>query len=89
MPQIIGKFGRNAHSDELREMLGLAPKAKLPPEGMPSRFIQGIEVWVEPMKPRPFGKFYKRSTHRTLAKCRCGKVLSAGRLHQHLEACPA
>lgn len=69
---------RNAQSDGVRQLLGLAPKAKLPKEGMGTRVIQGIEVWIIPAS-------VGRKSHRVLAKCPdCGKVLSAGRLHQHI-----
>jgi hypothetical protein len=72
----------NAQSAQVREMLGLPPKAKLPREGMDPRLVQGILVWVEPIRPQCYGG---RKVHRVLARCpECGKVLSAGRLHQHV-----
>lgn len=71
----------HAHSNQVRALLGLRPRQKLPAEGMPPRLIQGILVWVTPLGPNPTR--FKRSTHRVLARCNCGKVLSAGRLHQH------
>jgi hypothetical protein len=75
----------NAHSPQVRELLGLAPTAKLPPEGMSPRVIQGIVVWVNPLPPRGAHPRFKRSTHRVMAQCpACSKVLSAGRLHQHV-----
>jgi hypothetical protein len=77
-----GKHGRNAHSSELREMLGLAPKAKLPVEGMDAKIVAGIKLWIVPLGANLTR--HKRSTHRLLAECpTCGKHLSAGRLHQH------
>lgn len=83
-PQIIGRYGWHADHEDLRQMLGLGEKAKLPTEGMPSRFIQGIEVWVAPLSSRPANVRHKRSTHRVLARCpECERILSAGRLHQH------
>lgn len=79
---------RNAHSPQVRAMLGLDSKAKLPVEGMPARVVQGIKVWVEPLvgaaPKNSAGRTAKRSTHRVLAECpHCQQVLSAGRLHQH------
>ena len=48
----------------------------------PSR-LEKIEVWVAPLRlPNP--RRWKRSTHRLMARCPCGQVLSAGRLHQHV-----
>jgi hypothetical protein len=83
MRQIIGKFGHNAHSDEIREMLGLGHKAKLPVEGLHGQTIQGVRVWITALPDRPKGG-HKRSTHRVLAMCpSCLRVVSAGRLHQH------
>lgn len=89
---IIGRYGRNAHHNDIRSMLGLPEGAKLPREGMPPRTIQGITVWVAPLVgpavprrtryQRPLAP--KSSTHRALAQCACGKVLSVGRLHQHV-----
>lgn len=83
-----------AHSRAMRVLLGLAPEAKLPREGMEPRIVQGIKVWVTPLMG-PHRQYYgwgrvrtvKSSTHRVLAECpSCGRVLSAGRLHQHV--CP-
>lgn len=90
---LIGQWGYNAHSREVRVMLGLPEDAKLPREGMEPRRIQGITVWVLPLMgprvPKRIGRWNrplerKSSRHRVLAECPdCGKVLSVGRLHQH------
>lgn len=71
----------NAHTSEIFRLLGLTG-SHLPKEGMPPRLIQGIKVWVNPIKwPHPLRK---SSTHRVMAECPvCGKTMSAGRLHQH------
>lgn len=82
----------NAHSADIREMLGLGRKGKLPAQGMEPRVIQGVKVWVEPAAPARYyylgpytPKKIKSSAHRVLAECpRCGEHLSAGRLHQHV-----
>lgn len=82
MTAIIGKYGRHADSADLREMLELGSKGRLPVEGMPARFIQGVAVWVRPLGPNLTKR--KRSTHRVMACCpRCHVTVSAGRLHQH------
>lgn len=47
--------------------------------------VAPIDVWVAPLR-QPNPKRHRRSTHRLMARCACGKVLSAGRLHQHV--CP-
>jgi hypothetical protein len=83
--------GWNVHHSQMRELLGLPPKAKLPVEGMAAREIQGVKVWVEPFLPvwgrdRYTGERVqvKSSVHRVKAECpNCRKVLSAGRLFQH------
>ena len=80
----------NAHSKDVREMLGLKRTDKLPAAGMDPQVIQGVTVWVNPApapvmvnkwgKQRPL----KRSTHRVMARCPiCGEEMSVGRLHQH------
>lgn len=80
-----------AHADGMKTLLGLPYKAKLPILGMPARTIQGVKVWVNSALPKQvvdrWGKQHivKSSTHRVMAECpHCGKVMSAGRLHQHI-----
>jgi hypothetical protein len=88
MPRLISEkyfklYGRSwaMHSDEMLKTLGVEG-SKLPLEGLPQREIQGIQVWVVPHVPHPNGR--KSSKHRVLCACpNCGRVLSAGRLHQH------
>lgn len=66
-----------AHSHHVNELLGLGPKGKVPPAGLPPREIQGITVWAEPLRP---GKFFLR----VRCKCpRCGEEMPVGRLAQH------
>lgn len=73
--------GRNAHSSQIKILLGLDQKAKLPKEGMPVREIQGIKVFVAPLDPARS----RRRLHRVRAICpACGMEMSAGRLHQHV-----
>lgn len=69
------------HSDNVKALFGLSPKAKWPTEGMLARAANGYVIWVTPLpagKPR-----HRRMTHRALAQCRCGVTVSAGRIHQH------
>lgn len=74
----------HASSDGMKILLGLDPKSKYPAEGMPPRTIQGVTVWVEPLKGET-PNHGKRHTHRVMAKCpNCHQKMSAGRLHQHV-----
>lgn len=76
---------RNAQSHTVKRLLGLLTTEKLPAEGMPPRIIQGIEVWVEPLRPPRLYRSRRGCMHRVMAKCPvCGQILSAGRLHQHV-----
>jgi hypothetical protein len=80
-PIITGRFGYNAQSDDMRTMLGLPPKAKLPAEGMLPRDIQGFSVYVAPLDPAR----RRRRGHRVRAICpRCHVDISAGRVMQHM-----
>lgn len=85
---IHDSHGWNAQSAAMRELLGLSRTAKLPAEGMPIRTIQGVKVWVEPLDTSvPHTWRNKRSTHRVKCQCPnpdCGKIMSAGRLFQHV-----
>lgn len=70
----------NAHSHQVKKMLGLDPKARLPKEGMPPKQIQGFLVWVKPLTHD------RKATreHRVIARClTCNWEGSAGRTHQH------
>lgn len=74
----------HVQSSGMKILLGLDPKAKLPVEGMPAREIQGITVWVEPLKGAA-PTHGKRHAHRVMARCPvCSHEMSAGRLHQHV-----
>lgn len=81
-----------ATAGEVWEMLGLAPKQKLPREGMPGRYVQEIWVWVEPLAREACGsvgltrlRVHRRAFHRVRCACpRCGQHMSVGRLHQHV-----
>lgn len=73
--------GWPAGEDVIKKMLGLKI-ARLPDEGMEAQILQGVPVWVEPIK-RLEGK--KSSKHRVKCRCPgCQKVMSVGRLHQHV-----
>lgn len=89
---IKNKWGRNAQSHEIKAMLGLGTKAKLPVAGMSRRFLEGqtdtgklvaVNVWVAPLKPR--GERTSAREHRVRAQCPfCNVEVSAGRLFQHV-----
>ena len=85
--------GHRCFSAGMHELLGLSRTGKLPKEGMPSRLIDGILVWVvpaaEPATTIRYGRprLLKRSTHRVMCRCPdCGQTLSVGRWGQHV--CP-
>lgn len=74
---------RPLHSDQMKILLGLPPKAKLPAEGMDPCYIQGVRVWVNPLPPH--GNRMHAGFHRVRAQCpHCGEDMSAGRLNQHV-----
>lgn len=81
MAHIKGKYGR-ATSDDMRELLGLPHSGTLPVDGLPVRGVQGVSVYVKPLAPLTPGQ-RKRSTHRIIAICECGRHVPVGRLHQH------
>ena len=74
----------------------IAPTAKLPVNGASPRFVNvplrrdgfvHAVVWINPLPEQlPMnGRMWKRSTHRVMCQCPvCGRTLSAGRLHQHI-----
>lgn len=61
----------------MKTLLGLSPKAKFPPEGLPPRDVQGFQVYVTPARGDG------RRKHRVFAVCTCGTHVPAGRMHQH------
>lgn len=81
-----------ASSSEMFALFGLPGQSKWPAQGMPMREIQGIQVWVNPAPVKEVwvngvSRRVKSSTHRVMAACPdCGRVMSAGRMHQH--KCP-
>ena len=61
---------------------GLTRTQKLPVDGAPRRYVDGVAYWINPLPLGPVR--HKRSTHRVMCECPvCGKTLSAGRLPQH------
>jgi hypothetical protein len=78
--------GMHAQNTDMLNLIGAAhgnPGLKnWPDAGFPPVKIQDISVWVRPIERVP-GK--KSSKHRVMCMCpKCGHVLSAGRLHQHV-----
>lgn len=82
---------RPAWEHQIKVMLGLGPKEKLPLEGLPEQVVHGITLWVAAAVPklaisRSTGQTIKvkSSTHRVMCKCPgCGRVMGIGRLAQH------
>ena len=75
-------------SAEVLETLGVVG-GHLPPNGMAPRYIQGVRVWVAPVRVNLGlnwrGRPRKSSQHRVMCECPgCGRVLSLGRLAQHV-----
>lgn len=81
--------GRHAQHTDMKLLLArahdnvaLVGGCKWPELGLPPTMVQGVKVWVKPMVRVP-GK--KSSKHRVMCECpNCTRVLSAGRLHQHV-----
>lgn len=66
---------------ELYQALGLDPKRHLPKEGVAARTIGNVTVSVD---PKIEGK--AQDAARVWCSCpRCGKYLTAGKLHQHMK----
>ncbi len=82
-PHSIVRFGwdkasRPANEAEIKHMMGITPNKKWPNQGMPTKNIQGIVVYVTELG-NPSGNF-----HRARAICPvCTRDVSAGRLAQH------
>ena len=78
--RIVGRGGWRVQSWDMLALLGVK---RLPAEGMPEREVQGVRVFVLPRREfRPGER--KRSSHRIMARCVCGRVVPFGRLHQHV-----
>jgi len=72
----------NANSSDMMKKFGI-PGTKWPDEGMPPRMVDGIKVWVDPVRRAGLGE-KKSSTHRVMCQCPgCAEILSVGRMHQH------
>lgn len=77
-----GRPSWNAQSGDVRELLGLARRSKLP-ESLPAQMVQGVKVWIVTREEAQVFSKAKRP-HRVMAACpQCGAHLSAGRLFQH------
>jgi hypothetical protein len=74
--------------DFTRDVMRALGLSRLPVEGMESRKVLGLRVWIAPLvMPNPTR--WKRSTHRLLCICtRCSWDGSVGRLDQHKCAHP-
>ena len=72
----------DARMSRIVVMLGFKPgRAAFPADGVDqSVFVDGVEFWVGPKVPG------RGQHHRVMTRCpKCGDVLTAGRLPQHLD----
>lgn len=84
-------YGRTAHDPDVKELFGLNRKAKWPEDGLPSRYIQQILCWVDPIPQRHVLDVKRNFQLRAMALCpicneQKGKnsvAIPIGRLHQH------
>lgn len=73
-------YTMRAHSQQVNDLLGLGPKGKLPVDGLPPVYIQGIRVWVNPVALARERKQF----HRVRCACpTCNAEVPLGRLAQH------
>ena len=89
-----GPYERGATADDIKTFFGLLPSEKWPRCGMTPIIVQGIVLYVKPLKPKVmvatrYGTRLRRAEgvahSRLMAVCpTCDKRLSYGRLHQHL-----
>lgn len=66
----------------LKQLMGCSPTKHWPDQGVKPKMLGNVRVWVKPKRP------YDGHSWRSRAMCdcpQCGKVLNAGRLHQHLK----
>jgi hypothetical protein len=88
-PNLTNDRGWPCHWRQLYEALGVEG-THLPAEGLPTRQIGNVWVWVEAkeMAHKEAVMDNMAFVHRVRCRCpKCFKQLSAGRLHQHLKAC--
>jgi len=70
--------GWQMNERQLREAMGV--EGYWPDAGVPGKKLGNTIVFVGPKNPKG------RKTHRAMAVCAiCGKVVAAGRLHQHIK----
>jgi hypothetical protein len=69
------------YSYHLYAALGLNPKKHLPKEGLPKQQVGNVTVWVCPKDAK-----VSQDAARVWCTCpKCGKLLTAGKLHQHMK----
>lgn len=72
-----------AQDAEFKRLFGLRPEQKWPAAGMDAVTVPtGVKLWVNTLKPSS-----RRGKPRLMAMCTCGKIVGAGRIQQHWEAC--
>jgi len=75
----VDERGRTLHSHKMMPLLGLKPGGHLPVEGMGTRDINGVMVYV-------LAKFRSGRHHRIIAICpACKKHVPFGRMGQHVK----
>lgn len=76
------RYGHNypLRHDQLYAFLGLDPKAHLPADGLPTRMIGNVPVWVVPKTDKHQG------SARVWCRCpKCDRSVTFGKLNQHMK----
>ena len=92
MSLISNKYGWRATSNQVKEHFGLREHEPWPDEGMDPIQVNGVTLYVEPLRTRDERKFLwnghkcYRNPHRLRAICPvCGRPMSYGRIDQHMK----
>lgn len=82
MPDLRNEHGWQMSGYELKRRLGIDPYGPMPP-GLETSWtdVDGELVRVLPRNRGADGK--SQFGHRVVVLCRCGRIVPAGRLHQH------
>lgn len=81
MNNLCDENGRPMRHEAIYAALGLNPKRHLPEEGLYSRHIGNVVVWVTPKE-----KKVRQDGARTRCFCPfCFREMPTGKLHQHMK----